>query len=182
MTTNSTAIDEFRIATVDDVPSIVCLVNHAYRPESGQSGWTHESNLIRGDRTNASQVIELLSLANSVVLIALSQKKIVGCVHLRIEAEQCHIGMLAVDPILQNSGIGNHLLAYAESYAAKQYACETFVMAVLSARPELIAFYVRRGYRETGDVLNYPHEMGVGSPLQQNLKLMVLEKTNKLTC
>ena len=49
-------------------------------------------------------------------------------------------------------------------------------MVVLSAREELIGFYLRRGYRRTGEVMDYPIEAGVGMPLYSELSIEVLEK------
>ena len=41
-------IDTFRIATNSDFEVIAHLVNEAYRPEFGATGWTHESDLVAG--------------------------------------------------------------------------------------------------------------------------------------
>ena len=42
-----------RQARPDDVAAIVDLVNRAYRPAAGASGWTHEAALVAGARTSA---------------------------------------------------------------------------------------------------------------------------------
>lgn len=54
--------------------------------------------------------------------------------------------------------------------------CGKAVMAVLSPRPELTAFYLRRGYRRSGIAIDYPCTAGVGLPKQAGLTLAVLEK------
>ena len=43
----------FRTATEADVDAVVTLVQSAYRGESGRSGWTTESDLLDGQRTDA---------------------------------------------------------------------------------------------------------------------------------
>ena len=55
------SIDIFRSADKRDAGVIADLVNMAYRPESGESGWTYESDLVSGSRTNADQVVDIIS-------------------------------------------------------------------------------------------------------------------------
>ncbi len=40
----------------------------------------------------------------------------------------------------------------------------------------LISFYLRRGYLQTGFVMDYPLSAGAGTPKQAELKVEVLEK------
>lgn len=49
-------------------------------------------------------------------------------------------------------------------------------MIVVSGRIELIAFYLRRGYQQTGSVMDYPILAGVGTPKDASLKIEALEK------
>ncbi len=69
------------------------------------------------------------------------------------------------------------MLAHAEDYASKQFNPEKIIMHVLSSRNELIAFYLRRGYQRTQTTIDYPLAAGVGTPLHDDLKVEVLEKT-----
>ena len=41
----------FRTAESSDTPTIVELVNSAYRGDSGKQGWTTEADLLDGQRT-----------------------------------------------------------------------------------------------------------------------------------
>ncbi|PPD50941.1 MAG: hypothetical protein CTY16_00715 [Methylobacter sp.] len=173
-------IDSFKIATSVDINNIVILVNQAYRPETA-AGWTHENLLVSGSRIAAAQVLELILASDSRILLAYRQDALLACVHLKKAGSDCHIGMLAVEPSSQGAGVGKQLLAYAENYATSEWATATFVMAVLTARTELIAFYLRRGYQKTGKQMDYPLAAGVGTPRQQNLTLAILAKhTNQL--
>ncbi len=169
-------INQFRKATTADVEAIAKLVNNAYRPNSGVSGWTHESDIVAGDRIDIPQIIEILSKKDSVVIAGLNDETVVACVHVEKNNRSSYIGMLAVDPILQGVGAGKNMLAYAEKYARDNFNPEKFVMAVVSARHELISFYQRRGYQKTGEAMEYPLDAGVGQPKLENLKVVMLEK------
>ncbi|MHB9103197.1 MAG: GNAT family N-acetyltransferase [Sulfuricella sp.] len=167
---------KFRTANESDATAIAELVNEAYRPELGAAGWTHESELVSGNRTTPSQVAETISRPNSVILVGLKDSGIVACVHVEKEGGNSHIGMLAVKPALQGAGAGKQMLAQAERYAHEIFGSEKFIMVVVSSRSELISFYLRRGYHQTGSVISYPPLAGAGTPKHAGLKIEVLEK------
>ena len=60
----------FRTATDADIPAIVALVESAYRGDSGRRGWTTESELLDGRRTDAEAVAALARLQESPADIA----------------------------------------------------------------------------------------------------------------
>jgi ribosomal protein S18 acetylase RimI-like enzyme len=62
--------------------------------------------------------------------------------------------MLTVSPELQNSGVGK-LLQHAEIHA-KDLGLPKIVMTVISVRDELIAWYKRNGYEDTGEREPFP--------------------------
>ncbi len=165
-----------REATPSDAEQIASLVNQAYRPEPGASGWTHESGLVSGQRISAEQVIGAMRGSHAVLLVAQEGESLLGCVHVENAAPWCHIGMLATLPSLQNRGLGKKLLAAAEDLAVSRHGAQGFKMSVLSSRPELLAYYERRGYRLTGLAHPYPVEAGVGQPLNANLQVLELIK------
>lgn len=168
--------DEFRIANESDASAIAKLVNSAYRPSLGAAGWTHESELVAGERTTPAQVVEAIKRASSIILVRCEKSAIVACVHIEKEGKNSHIGMLAVEPVLQTTGIGKQILELAENYAIKLFGAEKLILVVVSARSELIAFYLRRGYQKTGSVMDYPLSAGAGTPKNPALKIEVLEK------
>ncbi|MEN9848868.1 MAG: hypothetical protein RL368_1608 [Pseudomonadota bacterium] len=171
-------LDNLKTVTISDIDFIVQLVNSAYRPASNTTSWTHESALITGARINTQQLIEIISNPDSVLLTACYQQQRVACVHIeKRNAQYCYIGMLAVEPKHQNLGFGKQILNFAEKYACTHFGAHYFVMSVLTARTELLAFYLRRGYQKTGELLAYPHTAGVGTPKQADLKIEVLEKS-----
>jgi GNAT superfamily N-acetyltransferase len=75
---------------------------------------------------------------------------------------------------LQAQGIGRKLLEAAEIYA-REASINTIMITVITLREELIAWYERRGYRKTGEIvpLQIPENFGV---LKQPLDMFKLEK------
>lgn len=173
------SIDIFRAANKPDAEAIANLVNKAYRPEPGASGWTHESDLVSGNRININQVAEIMSKPDSIILVGLKNSEIAACVHIEKAASNSYIGLFAVDPILQEMGIGKQLLTHAEWYASENFGAEKFILVVVSSRSELISFYLRRGYQRTGSVMDYSLLAGAGTPKHDDLKIEVLEKRSE---
>lgn len=172
----SLPIDAFRQAKAEDAVAIAALVNRAYRPSPDAAGWTHEAELVTGERTHAAQVAALLVMPDAVVLLGLQGDKIVACVLVERDGDAGYIGMLAVDPSLQGTGGGKLMLARAEDHARTAFGAERLVMVVLSSRSELIDFYLRRGYRRTGVTADYPLGANVGVPKRNGLRIETLEK------
>lgn len=167
----------FRPATAADIDSISGLVNRAYRPLVGAEGWTHEADLVFGDRATPQQVLESLQQENSVIFLALDNVVIEACIHLEIDGDSGHLGLFAVNPQRQGQGLGKQLLAHAESFASSHFGVKRLVMHVVSARKELIDFYVRCGYQKTGWVKDYTQMAQAGVPKVDGLKVEMLEKT-----
>lgn len=155
--------------------AIAALVNKAYRPDASSRGWTHESDLVAGDRTSPAQVAQEMG-PRSPVLVALRQGEIVACVQVTHDESDCWIGMLATMPSEQNSGMGKKMLMAAEAFAVEHFTPNRLMMSVLSSRSELLSFYQRRGYQLTGRTTAYPIEAGVGIPLVNELQVLELCK------
>ena len=71
---------------------------------------------------------------------------------------RCYLGMLAVDPALQAGGVGRALMAEAEAQAVRRFGARVMEMTVIDARPELVAWYERRGYARSGEVRPFPYD------------------------
>jgi len=164
-----------RQAALSDIKEIADLVNQAYRPASQLRGWTHEADLVSGDRVSLEQLLALFGVA-SRILVLCHEHRIVACVHLRHKGRASCIGMLATHIDFQDRGLGGLMLMHAEEYAVEHFDADTFCMSVLSARPELIAFYERRGYIRTGEQEDYPLAAGVGLPRVNDLYVICLAK------
>jgi len=170
------SIDTFRTANASDAQSIAALVNSAYRPEPGAAGWTDEGHLLSGERISAIQVGEVVARRDSIILLGLKDSAIVACVHVEKQGDNSQIGMLAVQPKLQNAGIGKQMLAHAESHAIENFGAKKLLLRVVTGRPDLVAYYQRRGYQPTGCAIDFPLAGGVGIPKVPDLKIEVLEK------
>lgn len=166
---------EIRIARVEDIDNLVSMVNLAYRPQHTTPGWTHESAILTGHRVTPRQIQSLLT-DDSFVFVLEEDQQIATCIHLQINGGTACLGMLATRPDLQGKGYGKTILAWAEQYARKNFSICIFQMTVITARTELMAFYMRRGYQPTGQVFPYPVATGIGIPKAAGLTMAILEK------
>ena len=153
--------------------AICDLVNVAYR---GGQGWTRETDIVAGDRVQAAEIAAAISGSNSHMFVCRQRERVVACVCVEMEGDVAQIGMFAVDPECQGAGLGGKVLALAEDYASQQLGASKFVVVVVSQRPELIAYYERRGYRRTGKIQDYPTRRDDGTPLAPGLTVEYLEK------
>jgi len=167
---------ELQTAHKAQAEEIAALVNRAYNPAPENAGWTHEANLISGKRTTVERVLSLFHERSAILLLCCASK-IVACVHVQAGPSGiAHIGMLATEPKLQTQGLGKHMLRHAEAYAKTHFGAFTFKMLILSSRPELLAFYQRRGYVETGETEEYP-STNDGRPILPGIHFLSLMKT-----
>lgn len=166
----------FRPAEIADSASIAELVNVAYRGETSRQGWTTEADLLEGLRTTPAEVQRLIESPDTLILTGIRYDEIVASVCLEYDADAVNIGMFTVHPALQGVGIGKQLLTYAESYAQNRWKVKKFLMHVISIRHELIAFYLRRGYRRTGMMRPFPVNPAMWQPKMTGLQLELLEK------
>jgi ribosomal protein S18 acetylase RimI-like enzyme len=163
-------------ATEKHIPQITALVNAAYRGDTSKKGWTTEAHLLEGIRTDEGSIKSMLQKKEATILICTNDKnEMLGCVYLEKQKEEMYLGMLSVDPQLQAKGIGKKLLAASEAYAANS-GTTAIVMSVISVRKELIDWYLRHGYRITGDKKPFPRDPRFGIP-KQFLEFIVLKKT-----
>lgn len=162
-------------ATLQDVPELNILVNSAYRGESSKKGWTTEEHLLGGIRTDEGDLSELLKKENVTILKYTESGKIIGSVYLEKQADKLYLGMLTVSPELQGGGIGKKLMEAAENLA-KENNISKVSMTVISVRKELIEYYERRGFKNTGETKPFPmNDPKFGLPKQQ-LAFIVMEK------
>jgi GNAT superfamily N-acetyltransferase len=186
VTTNQTDVT-FRAATADDGPAVLALVTSAYRGESSRAGWTTEADLLDGPRTDLAGISEIITGADSLVLLAetgspgesdrAGEGRVLACCQLERRGPVAYFGMFAVRPTLQAGGIGSALLAEAERYTRVVWGAELLEMQVISRRAELIAWYRRRGYAPTGATRPFPYgDERFGLPKLADLAFTVLSK------
>jgi ribosomal protein S18 acetylase RimI-like enzyme len=167
----------FRAASESDIPALVPLVTSAYRGESSRQGWTTEADILDGNRI-VPEVLEAdIRRPRSRILIAERAGEMVGCAHVCEQEGVGYFGMFAVRPDLQNAGVGRAVLAEAERIAHQEWRLPLMRMTVIDLREELIAWYVRRGYRRTGVKKPFPAtDPRFGLPRREDLCFEVLEK------
>lgn len=128
----------FRSATPSDRPRLVALINSAFSIES----------FLDGTRTDDERLAAMMEKAG--ILIAEDAS---GCllasVYIERRGNRGYLGMLAVDPARQGSGLGRRIVEAAED-RFRQQGCEAVDISVLNLRPELLPIYRRFGYVETG--------------------------------
>ena len=166
-----------RLAGTDDVPALVSLVNSAYRGESSRAGWTTEADLLGGQRVDEAGIVEMLDRPGNAILIYAPAPAPTACVHLERTGNDAYLGMLTVQPTQQRGGIGRQLLEAAERWALEHWGSRAIHMTVIAQRPELIAWYERRGYRRTGTHKAFPYgDARFGLPKHDDLVFEVLHK------
>ena len=162
-------------AALTDIDEIVALVNSAYRGDSSKKGWTTEADLLEGQRIDAASLQAIMQHPTHTILKCVNdENKIIGTVLLEQHEDYFYLGMLTVQPDLQTSGIGKQLMNAAETYA-KANNVFTIKMTVISVRHELIAWYERRGYKNTGETKPFPTDIKFGIQ-KQALEFIVMEK------
>jgi len=177
MSVIETATLRYRAATPADVPALVALVESAYRGDVSKQGWTTEADLLDGQRTDPEGVRALIDADGSRVVIGERDGAMLVCAHIERHGEWAYFGMFAVRPNLQGGGVGNATIAECERVAREEWKCTEMRMTVISIREELIAWYVRRGYRATGERKPFPYgDPRFGLPKRNDLEFIVLAK------
>lgn len=128
-----------RIAEPSDAEAITSVINAAFR---GAEGF-----FIDEDRITLKEVRDLLVLGK--FLLAENEGIVTACVYVEQRADRAYLGLLAVDPTSQRSGLGSLLMNGAEDYCRK-LDCRYMDIRIVNIRSELPSFYIKRGYVETG--------------------------------
>jgi len=129
----------FRRGTSEDQQELTRLINAAFAVEQVA---------FDGDRVSAQGVKEYMK--TGTFLVAEDAAGLAGCVYIEPHGERSYLGLLSVEPARQGAGLGRRLMAEAESFA-RCAGCRDMDLRVISPRAEeLLPFYLRLGYRETG--------------------------------
>jgi GNAT superfamily N-acetyltransferase len=139
-TQTSLRADEFRIrqANENDVEALVRLINVAF---------VVEQIALEGDRVDAEKLAAYLDRGRFLLLEDASS--LLGCVYAERRSDRGYVGLLSVEPTLQMRGLGRRLMAAAEQHLLDA-GCVGVDLRIISARPELLRFYGKLGYTETG--------------------------------
>jgi predicted N-acetyltransferase YhbS len=126
------------LATEADVPRLVSIINEAFSVET----------FLEGARTDHERLSAMLTAAD-VLVAEDGAGKPLGCVYLEVRGVRGYLGMLAVDPSHQRTGLGRAIMLAAEQHLRGQ-GCKFVDICVLSKRAELRPIYRRFGYVEDG--------------------------------
>jgi len=182
-----------------DISHVCKHVQRGYRGEKSTVGWTHEYNLVDGQRVDDLMLMDTLRSSTSEIYLLLYKfstitsgvneptlniiheecvsdgNNIIGCIQLDYCEDIVHFGMFTVNPKLQNLGFGRWLLKEAEELAILR-GVKTIGMSVISIREELIAWYERRGFKKTGVTAKFPDDQRFGIPKVGNLEFIEMQK------
>jgi len=189
-----------RQATANDIGTLEQLLNLCYRQDQG---WTNEAGLVGGIRTTQAELASIIATPKHYVFVYPQTDTgaregeetgvLLGCIAVEFRenpslGSDAYIGMFAVHPKLQGAGIGNVILRAAETFAERhllgdnntstQPSTQTkrLTMSILSHRPELLAYYERRGYQLTNRSEPFPIDGNNGEPKRDDLALLELAK------
>jgi ribosomal protein S18 acetylase RimI-like enzyme len=144
MNNDSLRILHFRAATADDRPRLIAMINAAFAIET----------FLEGTRTDETRLTSMMEKGE--ILIAENEEgELLASIYSERRDNRGYLGMLAVNPAHQRSGLGQHMLVAAEGRFRAQ-GCEAVDITVLSLRPELPPIYRRFGFIETGTEAFHP--------------------------
>jgi len=106
-----------------------------------------ESVVFDGDRVDAHKVRRYMDTGTFLLLE--HGAHLAGCVYLETQGTLGYLGLLSVDPSRQRNGLGRKLVTAAEDLA-KANGCRRMNLRVISQRAQLLPFYQRLGYTQTG--------------------------------
>lgn len=127
-----------RTAVPGDAEAAARVINAAFAVEQVA---------IDGDRTSPESVRAMMNTGQ--VLVAEDEHGVVGCVYVEARGDHSYLGLLSVDPLRQGTGLGRRLLTAAEDLA-RAAGSNAMDLRIISPRAELLPFYRRLGYIETG--------------------------------
>ncbi|CAG8166286.1 unnamed protein product [Penicillium olsonii] len=169
---------KFRTATSDDAPQLQQLVESAFRAQDTRANWTDKLGISSDFRIHVNDIMTMIAKPESVLLVATTQDgALAGTIGTsKLDDQHARLFMLAVDQNRQCGGLGRQILAYAEGYGQRTWGVNCFGLNVLSGRDQLMAWYSRQGYEETGETTPFPREKHESLALPDDLCFIEFEK------
>ncbi|KAL3896297.1 MAG: hypothetical protein SGCHY_004166 [Lobulomycetales sp.] len=143
-----------RPARLRDVEEACKCIHSAYR-ENQPGAWTSESHILSGQRISSDEFRSLVQTEADlprIIVAELSDSQIVGTLEIEIEqpGKSVVLGLFSVSPAMQSNGIGKRLLTNAID-RAREAGYSVAVMYLIELRADLLQWYVKFGFRETGE-------------------------------
>jgi GNAT superfamily N-acetyltransferase len=175
---------KFRAATNQDASQIQHLVQASFRAVDSRPNWTGNTELAAHFKLSIDEVLTTLAREDTVTLNAVTKdgeedaEILVATIDVskRGGSDVGRLSMIAVDERFQQGGIGQKVLAYAENYCRDVWDVRRFTLNALSTRPALVEWYLRRGYRKTGETTPFPTERFPEIELPEDLCFIEMEK------
>jgi ribosomal protein S18 acetylase RimI-like enzyme len=104
MNDNSASL-HIRLATPADRPRLIPLINAAFAIET----------FLEGTRTDDERLAALMQ-KGEILLAVNSSGQILAAIYAELRGKNGYLGMLAVDPAHQRTGLGKQMLAAAENH------------------------------------------------------------------
>jgi GNAT superfamily N-acetyltransferase len=128
-----------RVAESADIDALARIINAAF---------VVERVAFDGDRIDALGVSVLMK--KGAFLLTEDTGCPAGCVYVELRGERSYLGLLAVAPWKQGTGLGRQLVAAAEEYS-RNANCLAMELRIISPRAEsLLPFYEHLGYKQMG--------------------------------
>jgi GNAT superfamily N-acetyltransferase len=147
--------------TEQDVAEMMEVVNAAFE---------EEGFFVNRPRTHPAQLIE--HLRSGHFLLARQGGQLIASVYYEVRGDRGYIGMLAVRPSHQRSGLGRAMMGTVEGIL-RGLGCKIAEIAVVSVRTALRPIYHKLGYMEAG--VEEPHEE-LRQKLTMPVQLIRMEK------
>ncbi|KAF4447839.1 Acyl- N-acyltransferase [Fusarium albosuccineum] len=172
---------EFRTATPDDAPQLQQLIQSAFRAEDSRKDWVGDADLAANFRLEVDEIMPGITKPDSAFLVAIdSSGGIVATIGVAKRGpDVARFFMLAVDQGRHRGGIGRQVLGYAEDYCQRVWGVDKIGLDALSVRKELIAWYLRCGFRKTGELTPFPADKINGRAVGEDLYFVEMEKDLK---
>jgi N-acetylglutamate synthase-like GNAT family acetyltransferase len=147
-----------RLAKKSETKAVMDVINAAFR--------NAESFFIERDRLDEKTMQSFLDKGE--FLVSEEDGTIIGAVYIEMRGDRSYLGLLAIDPNAQKSGLGSKLMTAAEEHC-RRAGSKFMDIQVVNLRKELPEFYYRRGYVETGTA---PFPSGVETKLPCHFVIM----------
>ncbi|RUS26432.1 acyl-CoA N-acyltransferase [Jimgerdemannia flammicorona] len=147
------------LSDVQYVERLYKIINSAYRTDES---WTTEPpELVNGDRITRDGIRDLIQRngdPNHILLAFLPSDEegrpddVVGTIEVKPDRTQRWglIGLLSVDPTQQSRGIGGRLMRAAQEFIRDELEYEEARLMVIKERSDIIVWYRKLGFEETG--------------------------------